>query len=219
MSYRRMWSALPAAALMSVAVLAAGCAASTTAAPGKPAASQSVTGQGGTASGSPPSPTPSGQPGSPPAGQPPSGTPDPAGSDCTNWPSSAPQGPLPVTFVPVEALRCVRGTTTVRGQGVYVSATLQRATQDLGPLVAALRRSSGHALPGMICPALVIPAPQLVLVAADGAMISPRFPVDDCGILQPGVLATLEKLPWQTVSVRLFSRLPDISITATPAGS
>jgi len=201
MSYRRICSALPAAALMSVVLLAAGCAASTTAAaPGKPAASQS------------------GQPASPPTVQPSSVPTAPTGSDCANWPS-APEGTLPVTFVPVEALRCVLGTTTVRGKGEYVTATLQRATKGLAGLVTALRRPSGHMLPGTICPALALPTPQLVLIAANGAMISPRFPVDDCGILQQQVLSVLDRLPWQTVSVRLLSQEPDISITATPAVS
>jgi hypothetical protein len=46
-------------------------------------------------------------------------------------------------------------------------------------------------------------------------MISPRFPVNNCGIIQQGVLAALTELPWQTVSVRLFSRLPDVGVSAT----
>ena len=219
MSNRRMWSALPAAALMSVAMLAAGCAASTTAAsPAKPAVSQSGTAQGRTptATDSAPGATPSsGQPGSPPAARPPSGTPAPTGSDCANWPSSAPAGVLPVTFVPVQALRCVLSTTSVPGKGVYTSATLQRATRDLETLVVALRRPSGHMLPGTICPALAMAPPQLVLIAGNGAMIRPRIPVNDCGIIQLQVLSALNQLPWQNVSVRLLSRLPDIS--ASPA--
>ena len=122
---------------------------------------------------------------------------------------------LPVTFVPVQALRCVLGTTTVAGQGVYTSATLQRATKDLETLVAALRRPSGHMLPGTICPALAMLPPQLVLIAANGAMIRPRIPVNDCGIFQQQVLYALNQLPWQNVSVRRLSRLPNIS--ASPA--
>jgi hypothetical protein len=218
MSYRRMWAALPAVALMSVVMLAAGCAASTTAAaPGASAVSQSGTSPGGTSGGSAPGATSSAQPGSP-APVPTitaTGTQTPGGSDCANWPSSAPQGPLPATFVPVQVLRCQLGTTTVRGKGVYVSATLQRATKDLQVLVDALRRPSGHMLPGTICPALAMIPPQIVLIAGNGAMISPRFPVSECGIIQPGVLTALNELSWQAVSVRLLSQLPNVSVSGT----
>jgi hypothetical protein len=221
MSYRRMWAALPVVALMSVVMLAAGCAASTTSAtPRAPAVSQSGTGQGGTATPgeSAPAASASAQPGSPPPAHTPPGTPARGVSDCANWPSGVPQGPLPLTFVPVEALRCVLGTKTVPGKGVYVSATLERATEDLGILVDALRRPSGHMMPGTVCPALAMIPPQLVLIAGNGVMISPRFPVDDCGIIQQGVLSALTKLPWQVVSVRLLSQLPDVSVTGTGTG-
>lgn len=217
MSYRRMWATLPAVALMPVIMLAAGCAASTTsAAPGAPAVSQSGTGQGGTPTPgeSAPAASASAQPGSPLPTQAPSGTPTPGESDCANWPSSAPERALPLTFVPVEALRCVMGTTTVPGKGVYASATLERATKDLGILVDALRRPSGHMMPGMVCPALAMIPPQLVLIASNGATITPRFPVDDCGMIQGEVLSALAKLPWQVVSVRLLSKLPDATGTA-----
>jgi hypothetical protein len=97
---------------------------------------------------------------------------------------------------------------------VYASATLERATKDLGILVEALRRPSGHMMPGTMCPMLAMIPPQLVLIAGNGAMISPRFPVDDCGMIQSGVLLALAKMPWQVVSVRLLSKLPDVSVTA-----
>jgi hypothetical protein len=222
MSYRRMWATLPAVALMSVVMLAAGCAASTpAAAPGAPTVSPSGTVQGGTASGS--------APGAPPAVQPPgpvptvtaTGAPGPTGSNCANWPANVPQGELPATFVPVQVLRCQLGTTTVPGKGLYASATLKRATADLQILVDALRRPSGHMLPGTICPALAMIPPQIVLIASNGAMISPRFPVDECGIIQQGVLSALNQLTWQTVSVRLLFHLPNVSVTAptTPNAS
>jgi hypothetical protein len=206
-----MWATLLAALLASVTALAAGCAAGTASGgQGAPAASQSGTGQGGNASGPAPGGSGSGQPGS--AGPVPTvtatGAPAPGEPKCANWPSGAPQGPLPASFVPVKALRCVLGTTTVQGKGVYASATLESAAQDLGSLADALRRPSERARPGgMACPAIAMIAPQLVLIAADGSMISPRMPVDQCGIIQPGVLSALAALPWQTVSVRLLSPL------------
>jgi hypothetical protein len=104
---------------------------------------------------------------------------------------------------------------------VYVSATLERATKNLQILADALRRPSGHMLPGTICPALAMIPPQLVLIASNGAMISPRFPVNECGIIQQGVLSALNELQWQAVSVRLLYQLPKISVTAptTPNAS
>jgi hypothetical protein len=228
MSYRRRWAALPAAAL--ILMLAAGCAANTTSSSvadrGSPTVSQSGSGQGGTASGSAPSATPSSeQPGSPvpvPTITA-TGTPRAGGSDCANWPSGVPQRTLSVAFVPVEVLRCNLGSTTIPGKGVYLSATLQRATKNLGILVAALRNPSGHMRPGTICPALAMIPPQLVLVAGNGAMISPRIPVTGCGLTQNGVLSALNQLPWQTVSVRLLSKLPDVNFSvtapATPSAS
>ena len=182
MSYRRMWAALPAVALMSVALLAGGCAASTTAAaPGAPAVSQSSTGQGGTSGGTR---APDANPVR--AARQPCTRPDDhrdRNADAwrvrlREWPSGVPVGPLPVAFAPVEVLRCQLGTTTVPGKGVFVSATLQRATKDLATLVAALRHPSGHMLPGTICPQLALIPPQIVLIDGNGAMISPRFPVN-----------------------------------------
>jgi len=216
MSYRRVWAALPAVALILVVMLAAGCAASTTAGvSAAPAASHPA--PGATSS--------SGQPGSP-APVPTvtaTGTPAPGESYCANWPSGVAQGPLPATFVPVQVLRCDTGTTTIPGKGVYLSGTLERATSDLAVLVAALRQPSGHMMPGMICPALELAVPQLVLIAGNGAMLSPRVPVNDCGIVQQEVLTALKELPWQTVSVRLISQLPDVggtvTVPATPSAS
>jgi hypothetical protein len=215
MSYRRVRAALPAVALMLVVMLAAGCAASTTAgASAAPAASHPASGS-----------TSSAQPGSP-APVPTitaTGTPAPGESYCANWPSGVAQGPLPATFVPVQVLRCDAGTTTIPGKGVYVSGTLERATEGLAVLVNALRQPSGHMQPGMICPALELAVPQLVLIAGNGAMLSPRVPVNDCGIVQQEVLTALKELPWQTVSVRLISQLPDVGVTAsvpaTPSAS
>jgi hypothetical protein len=57
--------------------------------------------------------------------------------------------------------------------------------------------------------------PQVVLIASNGAMISPRFPVNECGIIQPGVLSALNELRWQAVSVRLLSQLPNVSVPGT----
>jgi hypothetical protein len=108
----------------------------------------------------------------------------------------------------VEVLRCVSTTTSVPGQGLYYSATLERATSDISLLVAALRRPSTHEPAGTMCPMLVMLPPQIVLIAKDGAMISPSFPVDGCGLLQAPVTVALNHMPWQPVSVRLLEKVP-----------
>jgi hypothetical protein len=115
---------------------------------------------------------------------------------------------LPTSFVPVAVLRCLNGPQVV-GNGVRFEAKLQRADRDLGPLVSALHRPSGHMMPaGQACPALAMIPPRVVLIARDGTMISPRIPVDGCGLVQQQVLAALNALPWQTVSVTVWSQPP-----------
>ena len=87
---------------------------------------------------------------------------------CTDWPANAPREPLPPSFVPVAALRCVIGDQTIPGKGEWETATLQRADKDLAALIAALRLPPIARSPGMMCPDLVMLPPQIVLVSADG---------------------------------------------------
>ncbi len=46
-------------------------------------------------------------------------------------------------------------------------------------------------------------------------MLSPTFPVTGCGLLQSPVLAALNQMPWQTVSVRLLSKVPGSTVSGT----
>jgi hypothetical protein len=131
----------------------------------------------------------------------------PGKTACTGWPS-APSGSLPTSFVPVSVLRCVTGYTTVPGKGRWLTAILEKADQNLGPLAEALRAASGDPRPGEMCPQFVIIPPQIVLTAADGTMIRPRLPVTDCGQLQHGVISALDALRWQTVSQRPIEKAP-----------
>jgi hypothetical protein len=104
----------------------------------------------------------------------------------------------------------------IPGKGLYLAGTLERATSDLAPLVAALRLSSTHRPPGTMCPMLAMLPPQLVLIAKDGSMLSPAFPLEACGLVQPAVLAALSERPWQTVSVQVVVPEPG---AATPSAS
>ena len=130
------------------------------------------------------------------------------GIACVGWPTDAGDAPLPASFTVVSVERCVNGTQTVPGKGLWTSATLQRADSGLTGLVTALRRHSGTRQPGTMCPALAIIPPQIVLIAANGQKLIPRLPVTGCGLVQPQVLAALNELRWQTVSVRLISQIP-----------
>jgi hypothetical protein len=125
------------------------------------------------------------------------------------------KGPLPASFVPVEVLRCLTGTKMIPGKGLYLAGTLERATSDLTPLVTALRQPSMHAQRGTMCPMLAMLPPQIVLVAKDGSMLIPTFPVQGCGLVQQAVLTALNTMPWQTVSVRIYS-FPQPAATPTP---
>jgi hypothetical protein len=117
------------------------------------------------------------------------------------------RGPLPVSFVPVAAIRCVSSYQMIPGKGQWLTATLERADKNLAPLTAALRRPLGRITPDMVCPDIAMLPPQFVLISSDGKMIMPRLPLGGCGLVQPQVLAALSALPWQKVSVRLVSQV------------
>jgi hypothetical protein len=102
----------------------------------------------------------------------------------------------------------VTGYTTVPGKGRWLTAILEKADQNLGPLTEALRATSGTPRPGKMCPQFVILPPQIVLAATDGMMIRPRLPVTDCGQLQHGVISALDALRWQIVSQRPIEKAP-----------
>jgi hypothetical protein len=120
----------------------------------------------------------------------------------------------------VKVLRCVATTTVVPGKGEYYSATLERATGDLSGLVAALLRPVTREPAGTMCPMLAVIPPQIVLIDKDGTALSPALPVTGCGLLQSSVTAALNAMPWQTVSVRLLTRVPGSPVhgTAPPPG-
>jgi len=214
MSNRRTWAALPAAALTTMTLLATGCAAASSSSGHAASGPGQVAAGPASGSGSGSAPGTSGSSGPVPTITV-SGTPAPSESACANWPADVKKGPLPASFVPVEVLRCVTGTKTLPGKGVYLADTLERATSDLAPLVAALHAPSTHAQRGTMCPMLALLPPQIVLVAKDGSMLTPTFPVERCGSVQAAVLMALNRMPWQTVSVRLFS-FPHPAATPTP---
>jgi hypothetical protein len=139
----------------------------------------------------------------------------PGHPSCTGWPARVTSGSLPASFRPVAVIRCATGYQTIPGRGEWLAATLQRADEDLTTLTSALRRPPGRVIPGTICPALAMALPQIVLISGDGSMLSPKIPLDGCGMVQQQVIAALAALPWQTVSVRLLSQVASQREVAT----
>lgn len=205
-SVRRL--ARPAGTAAVALALAGGLATGCASASGSAAASGATGSSGASAS---PAPSASAVPtitgGTVPAG----------GVACAGWPSSAPTGNLPTSFVPVSVERCVNGAQNVPGQGLWQTATFERADSGLAELVSALRRAPERHLPGTMCPALATIPPQIVLISASGQELAPRLPVTGCGITQSQVLLALAALQWQTVSVRLVSPISGVPASPAPA--
>lgn len=193
---------LTLAPLFAVVTLAAGCGTATA-----PQGGAAGSGAGSAAASSAPAAS------SPPAA---SGTPVPTTTGgpvtpgqpaCAGWPSGAPRGLLPASFVPVAALRCVENYQVIPGKGQWLTATLERADKDLGPLTAALRHPPGRNKPGMMCPEIAIRPVEIALVSSDGTTFLPVLPLSGCGPVQQQVLAALDALSWRPVSVRLVTQV------------
>jgi len=183
------------AAVAALAALAAGCATASTSTPatgGSPGT--------GTASASPPT-----SPSAAPVPTVTTGPPLVAGQPaCAGWPQNVTRSKtLPASFVPVAVIRCVTNYQMIPGKGQWLTATLERADQNLEPLLTALKRPNQTRPPGTFCSDLVELPPQFVLVDASGQAIWPVVPVTGCGLPQGELLGALAALPWQKVSVRL----------------
>ena len=190
------------AAVAAVAAMATGCA---TASTSTPAAAGGGSGTGA-ASASPPAsasasaaPVPTITTGPPlVAGQP----------ACAGWPRNVTRTKkLPASFVPVAVIRCVTTYQMIPGKGQWLTATLERADQNLEPLLTALQRPNLTRPLGTICSDLVELPPQFVLVDANGQAIWPVVPVTGCGLPQRELLGALAALPWQKISVRLVVKV------------
>ena len=136
----------------------------------------------------------------------------PGQAACVGWPTGATSVSLPVSFTVVSVERCVTGEQAVPGNGVWTTATLQRADSGLGPLISALRAPSITRLPGTVCPELAMVPPRIMLIGTDGQKLLPRLPVSGCGLIQSRVLAALDTLRWQPVSVRLIAKVPAVTV-------
>ncbi len=139
---------------------------------------------------------------------------------CVGWPADATRGTLTAFFNPVAVERCVTGFKQGPGKVEWQTATLEKATKDLTPLVAALMRPSDQHHPDIVCPELAMLPPQVVLFNSDGKTLIPRIPLSGCGLVESGVLGALATLNWKPVSVRLVAKITGSQpLTATPMAS
>ncbi len=212
-------------ALLAAGALAAGCGTASSSA-GTAGATPGSTGSAGSGTASRPSGgTPASATGGP-ATPVPASTPVPTVSGkavapgevaCTGWPSSAPTGSLPTSFVPVTVERCVSSAQTIPGKGLWATATLERADSGLTALVTALRQPSQTHHAGA-CPAIAMIPPAVVLTSASGQQLIPKLPVSGCGLVDSAVTLALSDLHWTPVSVTLVSPISGASGSA-PAAS
>jgi hypothetical protein len=219
-----------AAPVLVVGALAAGCGtvAANPGGPNEPANGPSVV--SGSASPSP-SPSASGS-GSGSGSAPPSGahaTPVPTvtggpavivgGAACAGWPADAAHGTLTALFTPVAVERCVTSFQQIAGKGEWETATLERSTDRLATLAAALMQPSAGRQPDVMCPEFVVLPPQIVLFSSTGEELIPRLPVGACGAVDTQVLSTLAAMTWQPVSVRLVTKIASVAPKTFPGAS
>jgi hypothetical protein len=141
---------------------------------------------------------------------------------CAGWPTGTSSRRLPALFVPVAVEQCVSGVQDVPGKGTWETATLERATTGLAPLLNALRAPGQVRSPSMICTDVLTARPELMLISGSGERVVPQIPVTGCGIVRSAVLAALATLPWQPVSVRLVEQVTSGSAapdSMNPAGT
>jgi hypothetical protein len=213
-----------AAPVLVAGALAAGCGtvAANPGGPNEPANGPSVV--SGSAS---PSATGSGSGSAPPAGA--HATPVPTvtggpavivgGAACAGWPADAAHGTLTALFTPVAVERCVTSFQQIAGKGEWETATLERSTDRLATLTAALMRPSAGHQPDVMCPEFVILPPQIVLFSSTGKELIPRLPVGPCGAVDTQVLSTLAAMTWHPVSVRLVTKIAPVVAPKTFPGA
>lgn len=207
--------------LLAAAALAAGCgtAAANPGGPNEPVAD-------GTTSASPAASSASGS--SPASAPPASPKPVPTisdgtdilvgGSACAGWPKDAAHGMLTASFTPVAVERCVRGLKQIPGKGEWLTATLEKSTDNLTTLSMLLMRPSERQ-PDVFCPELVVIPPQIVLISSTGQKLIPRLPIGACGNVDSKLLTTLEAMTWQPLSVRLVSKVDAVVAPKTFPGA
>jgi hypothetical protein len=132
---------------------------------------------------------------------------------CAGWPSGAPRGRLTTFFQPVAVERCVTGFQVIKGKGEWETATLEKSTENLAPLIELLLQPSARVQPGVYCPEFAVIPPQLLLISSTGKELIPQLPMGGCGTVNAHILTTLSAMSWQPVSVRLISKVSPAATT------
>jgi hypothetical protein len=141
------------------------------------------------------------------------------GAACAGWPTDAAHGTLTALFTPVAVERCVTSFQQIAGKGEWETATLERSTDRLATLTAALMRPSAGRQPDVMCPEFVVLPPQIVLFSSTGKELIPRLPVGPCGAVDTQVLSTLAAMTWHPVSVRLVTKIAPVAPKTFPGAS
>lgn len=77
----------------------------------------------------------------------------------------------------------------------------ERSTSDPTDLLRALRQSSVPRQK-VVCPMIAVYIPNFALVQADGHLLIPRIPLNNCGMPQEGVVTALNEMTFVQISSR-----------------
>jgi len=110
--------------------------------------------------------------------------------------AALPEQAIPAGFIPVAVVLCTPGIVFVNHNGRNVPPTRRIATTALGSLMTALRAPSAPRNSKVDCLDQAVFVPWFVLVGRNGQVIRPKIPVTACGDPSPGVLASLNALPF-----------------------
>ena len=117
--------------------------------------------------------------------------------------------PLPADFDAVAVVRCKDEDETIPGDGVWDVALAQRATTGLSALTTALRTpSSGPPTASdFACSAVGILLPNFALVNAQGQIVRPSLPHDECDQPLTVALNAVDAMPWRTETEQRLSQV------------
>jgi hypothetical protein len=107
---------------------------------------------------------------------------------------------LSADFDAVAVVRCTDEDETIAGDGVWDVALAQRATTDLSVLTAALRTPSSNPPSGsdIACAGVGVLLPNFALVNAQGQIVRPSLPHDECDEPLTEALNAVNAMPWKT---------------------
>lgn len=109
---------------------------------------------------------------------------------------------LPSTFQVAAVYECQAQVEAIPGQGRWVVAVERKATRGLSTVVSDLRQPDASVRGTVVCAAVAVITPDVLVESTTGQLIAPRLPIDVCAQPQQQVLTALRALSWTTVSSR-----------------